>query len=53
MIMEKIDVAIIGAGVVGLAIASQVAKEKREVYVFEKHKGFGKETSERNSEVIH
>lgn len=51
--MEQIDVAIIGAGVVGLAIASEVAKDGREVYVFEKNSSFGRETSERNSEVIH
>ncbi|MBW2984741.1 NAD(P)/FAD-dependent oxidoreductase [Candidatus Woesearchaeota archaeon] len=51
--MEQIDAAIIGAGVVGLAIASEVAKDGREVYVLEKHETFGRETSDRNSEVIH
>ncbi|MFC1952442.1 NAD(P)/FAD-dependent oxidoreductase [Chloroflexota bacterium] len=47
------DITIIGAGVVGLAIAEQVAREDREVYVLEKNERFGQETSSRNSEVIH
>jgi len=47
------DIAIIGAGVVGLAIASQVASEDRDVYLLEKNETFGQETSSRNSEVIH
>lgn len=51
--MEQIDVAVIGAGVVGLAVASEVAKDGREVFVFEKNDAFGMETSSRNSEVIH
>lgn len=51
--MECIDVAIIGAGVVGLAIASEVAQPGKEVYLFERHRDFGRETSDRNSEVIH
>lgn len=51
--MEYIDVAIIGAGVVGLAIASEVAQPGKEVYVFERHREFGRETSDRNSKVIH
>lgn len=47
------DIVIIGAGVIGLAIAAQVTNETREVYVLEKNDTFGKETSSRNSEVIH
>jgi len=47
------DIAIIGAGVVGLAIASQVASEDRDVYLLEKNETFGQEASSRNSEVIH
>ena len=47
------DIAIIGAGVVGLAIASQVASEDRNVYLLEKNETFGQEASSRNSEVIH
>jgi L-2-hydroxyglutarate oxidase LhgO len=49
----KADITIIGAGVVGLAIAAQVAGEDREVYVLEKNETFGLETSSRHSGVIH
>lgn len=52
MIIE-VDVAIIGAGVVGLAIAAEVAQRKKSVFVFEQNSTFGQETSSRNSEVIH
>jgi len=51
--LAEIDVAIIGAGVIGLAIASEIAQRKKEVFVFEKNHSFGLETSSRNSEVIH
>lgn len=47
------DIAIIGAGVVGLALAAELATESREVCVLEKWDCFGRETSSRNSEVIH
>ena len=50
---HRADITIIGAGVVGLAIASQVAREDREVYLLEKNERFGQEQSSRNSEVIH
>jgi len=49
----QVDIVIIGAGVIGLAVASQVAKEGREVYLIERNETFGRETSSRNSEVIH
>ena len=49
----RADITIIGAGVIGLAIASHVAREDREVYVLEKNETFGQEQSSRNSEVIH
>jgi L-2-hydroxyglutarate oxidase LhgO len=49
--MEKFDVTIVGAGVVGLAIASEIPEGNN--LVIEKHESFGKETSSRNSEVIH
>jgi len=49
----EIDVAIIGAGVVGLATAREIAQEKKGIFVLEKNRTFGLETSSRNSEVIH
>jgi L-2-hydroxyglutarate oxidase LhgO len=52
--MDKVDVIIIGAGAVGLAIGRAVsAGKKGEIVVVEKHDSFGRETSSRNSEVIH
>lgn len=51
--MQNIDVLVIGAGVVGLAVASQVSKNFKEVVVVERNAYFGRETSSRNSEVIH
>ena len=50
---SEIDVVIIGAGVVGLAIAAEIAEQGKSVFVFEKNRTFGQETSSRNSEVIH
>lgn len=49
----EVDFAIIGAGVVGLAVAVEIAQEGKGVFVFEKNDTFGLETSSRNSEVIH
>lgn len=49
----RTNTAIVGAGVVGLAIAAQLAREGAEVYVLEKNKKFGQEISSRNSGVIH
>jgi L-2-hydroxyglutarate oxidase LhgO len=48
-----VDSVVIGAGVVGLAIARELALAGREVLVAEQAKGIGTETSSRNSEVIH
>ena len=50
---QEVDITVIGAGVVGLSVASQVARKDRNVIVVEKHEQFGQETSSRNSEVIH
>jgi L-2-hydroxyglutarate oxidase LhgO len=50
---ESVDVTIVGAGVVGLAVAETLAQKNRQVLVLEKNDSFGKETSSRNSEVIH
>lgn len=51
--LAEVDVAIIGAGVVGLATACQIAHTGKQVFVLEKNRTFGLETSSRNSEVIH
>ncbi len=53
MYCEQIDCAVIGAGVVGLAIARALALRGREVMVFEAAGSIGSEISSRNSEVIH
>jgi L-2-hydroxyglutarate oxidase LhgO len=50
---SKSDITIIGAGVIGLAIAAQVAGQHRQVYVLEKNESFGQEISSRQSGVIH
>jgi L-2-hydroxyglutarate oxidase LhgO len=51
--VDRIDCTIIGAGVIGLAIARALALAGREVLVVEAAYGIGTETSSRNSEVIH
>src|SRR5882762_4749638 len=51
--MDTVDVVIIGAGVVGLAVARELALRGRETLILEAREQFGTETSSRNSEVIH
>jgi L-2-hydroxyglutarate oxidase LhgO len=51
--MDKVECVVIGAGVIGLAIARQIAQAGREVIVLEAAEGIGTVTSSRNSEVIH
>ena len=51
--MEKIDCVVIGAGVVGLAVARALALQGREVLVLEAANAIGTRASSRNSEVIH
>ncbi len=51
--METVDCIVVGAGVVGLAVARALAQAGREVIVLEAAEGIGTETSSRNSEVIH
>ena len=51
--MERIDVAVIGGGVTGLASALAIAKRGLSVCVFERHPRFGLEASTHNSGVIH
>jgi len=50
---DSIDCVVIGAGVVGLAVARALALEGREVVVLEAADAIGTETSSRNSEVVH
>jgi L-2-hydroxyglutarate oxidase LhgO len=51
--MERVDCVVIGAGVVGLAVARALALASREVIMLEAAGAIGTETSSRNSEVIH
>ena len=51
--MSDIDCLVIGAGVVGLAVARELALAGREVVIAEAAEGIGTQTSARNSEVIH
>ena len=51
--MEDVDCVVVGAGVVGIAVARALALAGREVIVLEAAEGIGTETSSRNSEVIH
>ena len=51
--MDQVDCLVIGAGVVGLAVARALALQGREVMVLESADGIGTGTSSRNSEVIH
>ncbi|HLN21667.1 MAG TPA: NAD(P)/FAD-dependent oxidoreductase [Bacteroidales bacterium] len=46
-------ITIIGAGVIGLAIAEELSAKHGNVFVVERNATFGQETSSRNSEVIH
>jgi len=51
--MDKIEAVVIGAGVVGLAVARALALAGREVVILEAEDAIGTHTSSRNSEVIH
>ena len=53
--MEQFEVEclVIGAGVVGLAVARELAMQGREVWLIEQESQVGMQTSSRNSEVIH
>jgi L-2-hydroxyglutarate oxidase LhgO len=51
--VEKLDAVVVGAGVVGLAVARALAMAGREVVVLEAEDAIGTHTSSRNSEVIH
>ena len=51
--MEDVNVLIIGAGAVGLAVGYEISKNHEDVVIVEKENSFGRHTSSRNSEVIH
>jgi L-2-hydroxyglutarate oxidase LhgO len=48
-----VETVVVGAGVVGLAVARALARAGHETMVLERHELIGSETSSRNSEVIH
>lgn len=50
---DRVDALVVGAGVVGLAVARELALAGHEVIVVEAAEGIGTGTSSRNSEVIH
>lgn len=49
----EITTTIIGAGVVGLAVAAELSRTRKGILILERNPSFGQETSSRNSEVIH
>jgi L-2-hydroxyglutarate oxidase LhgO len=51
--MDKVECVVIGAGVIGLAVARRLAQAGREVIILEAAEAIGTVTSSRNSEVIH
>jgi len=51
--MDEVEVVVIGAGAVGLAVARALAMRGREVLILEAADRFGSGVSSRNSEVIH
>jgi len=51
--MEEANIVIIGAGIVGLAVAAKLSESNEGVYILEKNAKFGQETSTHNSGVIH
>jgi L-2-hydroxyglutarate oxidase LhgO len=51
--MEQVDCVVIGAGVVGLTVAREMALQGRETILLERENAFGTVSSARNSEVIH
>ena len=55
MPMERyeLDTVVVGAGVVGLAVARALALSGHSVWIVDKEDSFGRHTSSRNSEVIH
>jgi L-2-hydroxyglutarate oxidase LhgO len=52
-VTTDVECVVVGAGVIGLAVARALAQWGHEVVVLERHGSIGNETSSRNSEVIH
>ena len=53
MNMDQVDIVIIGAGIVGLAVAEKLSRQYDDILILEKEASFGRHGSSRNSEVIH
>ena len=51
--MEKPDIIIVGAGVIGLSVAASLSQRNGNIIVVEKEEDFGRGASSRNSEIIH
>ena len=51
--VSSVECVVVGAGVIGLAVARALAVAGRDVLVLDKNQQIGMETSSRNSEVIH
>lgn len=51
--MDRVNITIVGAGVIGLAIGFELSKFHKDILIIEKNPTFGQEISSRNSEVIH
>ncbi len=53
VVTAEVDVAVVGGGVVGLACAAALARRGRSVVLLERNPGLARETTSRNSEVVH
>ncbi len=51
--MEETNIVVIGAGIVGLAVAAKISEENDGVLILEKNLKYGQETSTHNSSVVH
>ena len=51
--MDTVEIVVVGAGVIGLAIARALARDGREVVALDAQRDIGGEVSSRNSEVMH
>ena len=51
--MEQVDCVVVGAGVIGLAVAREMSLQGHETILLERESAFGTVSSARNSEVIH